>query len=443
MKGKKDDKAFRELFRQKLENAELMPSSSAGSELMRRLAVKEFFHFIPSKFNVWYACGVAAAGAAIALVLFSDPHKEGENLPINPSSVINTIISDPENAETGSIVNQESDITGIKESLAETGMPLVPAQISGVKSSGRTSADPRQTGPSPTATDIYRYRALFNEKMGEKDRLKGVKQLRNIIKASESEGCSPLKVRFTSTSTSYESFRWAFGDGGYSEEKEPVWIFDFPGEYEVSLGLYNSGILKAVASSKIIVHPVPVARFEIVPADELQPEENVTFYNFSTGAERFKWIFGDGSTSEMFEPVHSYKKAGSYSVRLVAISGYGCHDTLIVENAFNKDKYFIEFPNAFIPNPEGPSNGYYSAKSDESARVFHPEADAVSEYQLKIFSKLGLLIFESNDINIGWDGYYNGQLCEPGVYIWKVRGLFINREPFTKMGDVTLLRDMK
>lgn len=442
MKGKKDDKAFRELFRHELENAEVMPSSSAGSDLMRRLAVKEFFHFIPSKFNVWYACGVAAAGAAIALALFPGPDKEGDKLLINPSSVINTIISDPEDAEAGSIVAQENDITGIQESVPEKGIP-VPAQISGARSSGRTSMDLRQTSPSRTATDIYRYRELFNENLGEKDRLKGVKQLRNIIQASVSEGCSPLKVRFTSIAPSYESFRWVFGDGGYSEEKEPEWIFDFPGEYEVSLGLYNSGILKAVTSSKIIVHPVPVARFEIVTADELQPEENVTFYNYSTSAERFKWIFGDGSTSEIYEPVHSYKKAGSYSVTLVAISEYGCHDTLIIENAFNKDKYFIEFPNAFIPNPEGPSNGYYSAKSDESARVFHPEADAVSEYQLKIFSKMGLLIFESNDINIGWDGYYNGQLCEPGVYIWKVRGIFINREPFTKMGDVTLLRDMK
>jgi len=50
------------------------------------------------------------------------------------------------------------------------------------------------------------------------------------------------------------------------------------------------------------------------------------------------------------------------------------------------------------------------------------------------------LIFETNDINIGWDGYFKGQLSNPGVYIWKVRGNFRNGEPFTKMGDVTLLK---
>ena len=98
-------------------------------------------------------------------------------------------------------------------------------------------------------------------------------------------------------------------------------------------------------------------------------------------------------------------------------------------------------PNAFIPNPQGPSGGFYSSKSDEAAEIFHPSFSGVSDYQMKIFSKLGILIFESNDVNIGWDGYFKGQLSNPGVYIWKIRGNFSNGEPFIKMGDVTLLKN--
>jgi hypothetical protein len=123
------------------------------------------------------------------------------------------------------------------------------------------------------------------------------------------------------------------------------------------------------------------------------------------------------------------------------ISEYGCSDTLTVSNAFTGSANFIKFPNAFIPNPNGPSSGYYSTSSDEEGHVFHPFFSGVSEYQLKIFSRPGVLIFESNDINIGWDGYYKGQLCQSGVYIWKVRGNYINGEPFTKMGDLTLLKN--
>ena len=156
---------------------------------------------------------------------------------------------------------------------------------------------------------------------------------------------------------------------------------------------------------------------------------------------KYLWSFGDGSTSEQFEPLHRYEKYGNYNVSLKVYSENGCSDSLMVLNAFSGSAYFIEFPNAFIPNTGGPSGGVYSSKSDESAQVFHPSFSGVSEYHLKIFSKLGVLIFETNDINIGWDGYFKGQLSNPGVYIWKVRGNFSNGEPFTKMGDVTLLRN--
>ena len=61
-------------------------------------------------------------------------------------------------------------------------------------------------------------------------------------------------------------------------------------------------------------------------------------------------------------------KFGNYNIRLLVTSEYGCTDSLVVMNAFSDLKYFIEFPNAFIPNPHGPSGGYYSSKSDESRR---------------------------------------------------------------------------
>jgi hypothetical protein len=122
-------------------------------------------------------------------------------------------------------------------------------------------------------------------------------------------------------------------------------------------------------------------------------------------------------------------------------SEFGCADTLIVNNAFSESGCYINFPNAFIPGSEGPVGGYYSPKSDESARIFNPSTSGVNEYQLRIFSKLGIFIFESNDINVGWDGYVKGHLCEPGVYVWKVRGSFKNGEPFVKMGDVTIIKN--
>jgi PKD repeat protein len=269
----------------------------------------------------------------------------------------------------------------------------------------------------------------------------GFKSDEVLFETSTTAGCTPLKLWFYNKSSTYDSCRWTFGDGGYSNEKNPEWIFDVEGEYRVVLNVFRHDGLQATYSTLISVYPKPFARFEIAPEKAILPDDEIRFYNYSTNAVHFKWDFGDGNTSDLFEPKHRYTKFGNYNIRLVVSSDYGCSDSLTVMNAFSGSEYFIDFPNAFIPNTQGSTGGYYSSKSDEDAQVFHPVSSGVSEYHLKIFSRLNILIFESNDINIGWDGYFKNQLSEPGVYIWKVRGSFRNGEPFIKIGDVTILRN--
>ena len=79
----------------------------------------------------------------------------------------------------------------------------------------------------------------------------------------------------------------------------------------------------------------------------------------------------------------------------------------------------------------------YGADMDQY--FFPPVREKVVEYKLQIFNRLGVLIFESNDINKPWDGYYHHKLCQQGVYVWYVEGKYLNGQPFKKVGDITLL----
>ncbi|MFO8234621.1 MAG: gliding motility-associated C-terminal domain-containing protein, partial [Bacteroidales bacterium] len=72
--------------------------------------------------------------------------------------------------------------------------------------------------------------------------------------------------------------------------------------------------------------------------------------------------------------------------------------------------------------------------------IFHPVGEGIVDYKLTIFNKWGEKLFESNDFNVGWDGYYNGELMPQDVYVWKVKVKFANGESLEKMGDVTLIR---
>jgi PKD repeat protein len=446
VKNRKEDRMLRELFREKLKNSEVIPSEEGGRVLFRRLTRKEFFHFIPSKFNIWYAGGLAALAATIVLAVMSLSDREviGEPAAFSPDiEKTETIISNIE-AETPVITGGKTE-ESYKEQSEETYRYIFekmddPSEDNKeYHNSYGHVAGGKAVMSSPLPAETIDYEPLLTDGVNERNQLRGMRNINNAIFASVTEGCSPLKVLFEADTSSYEKIIWSFGDGGSSEEANPEWIFDNPGDYEVTLSMYHQGELKAESSCKISVYPRPVTRFEILPDDPVSPDDELVFQNYSTGADKYRWFFGDGEVSDFVEPQHKYSVQGNYSITLVAVSEHGCTDTLTIENAFSLSNYIIEFPNAFIPNPDGPSNGWYSAKSDETASVFHPFAKGVSDYQLRIFSKNGVLLFESNDVNIGWDGYYNGRLCEPGVYIWKVRGNFINREPFIKMGDVTLL----
>lgn len=64
--------------------------------------------------------------------------------------------------------------------------------------------------------------------------------------------------------------------------------------------------------------PKPVAGFT-ASADVL----TITFTNTSTGADSYSWDFGDGATSTLKDPVHTYASAGVYTVKMTATNANG------------------------------------------------------------------------------------------------------------------------
>jgi PKD repeat protein len=434
---------FRELFRQKLGNAEIIPSASVNSKLMRKLAFREFLRFNPVRFNIYYLGGIIVACIAAAVILSSGNNKTDQLPALNiPNKIIESVNPLNGNVPAKQTDIQKSDLSekSSSESLKST---TVPQKAKTIEKPVQNNANVDNNIISHTGVnDSFSKENLFVAGSTEKSKLRGgIKTDKVLFETSVKEGCTPLNVKFYNKVTPFDSCRWTFGDGGYSDEINPEWIFDVEGEYKVMLNVFGSDGMQTTYSEIITVHPRPQAQFEIAVENAILPDDEIRFYNYSVNAIHYNWDFGDGSNSELFEPSHKYSKFGHYDVSLVVSSDLGCSDSLVVLNAFSGSEYTIDFPNAFIPNPQGPSGGYYSPKSDEGAQVFHPSFSGVSDYQLKIFSKMGILIFESSDINIGWDGYFRGQLSEPGVYVWKVRGKFRNGEPFIKMGDLTLLKN--
>ncbi len=235
------------------------------------------------------------------------------------------------------------------------------------------------------------------------------------------------------------SWNWNFGDGTFSSEQNPKHTFNREGTYFINLTIGTVGGCSsnnATASYTIEAHSYPTADFKVntpvlnIPVEKLKPSNN------TVGASIYNWNFGDGGTSTDYNPVHDYRSVGIFNIQLIATSKYSCSDTAYGQITTNTD---FSFPNVFSPNTKGPNGGIYDP-NDFSNDVFFPFTSGVLKYKLEIFNRWGELIFESNDINIGWDGYYRGQLCQQDVYIWKAYLKLNNGKEFNKTGDITLLR---
>ena len=98
----------------------------------------------------------------------------------------------------------------------------------------------------------------------------------------------------------------------------------------------------------------------------------------------------------------------------------------------------MRFPNAFTPSSTGSSGGYYDPAGYDND-VFRPLHAGVETYELMVFTKWGEMIFYSDNVSIGWDGYINGKLAPQDVYAWKATAVLSNGNRLEEVGNVTLL----
>jgi gliding motility-associated-like protein len=95
---------------------------------------------------------------------------------------------------------------------------------------------------------------------------------------------------------------------------------------------------------------------------------------------------------------------------LIATSSLGCIDTAFssIEMA-EQLLYFV--PNTFTPDGDLKNNFFQP--------VFTSGFDPYN-FNMLIFNRWGEILFETNNAAIGWDGTYNGNYVQDGVYTWKI-----------------------
>ncbi len=139
---------------------------------------------------------------------------------------------------------------------------------------------------------------------------------------SNSPVCLGEPLILTNNSTGADSWLWTFGDGQQSVEWQPEHTYAAAGQYTVTLIVTNS-IGSDQVSAPAVVDPLPEAGFHWTAGDLV-----VTFGNDSQDAGAFLWAFGDGVTTTVPAPTHTYPISNTYLVTLTAYNGCG-QDTYV------------------------------------------------------------------------------------------------------------------
>ncbi len=157
------------------------------------------------------------------------------------------------------------------------------------------------------------------------------------FQAAPTQGCVPLSVSFTNTTTSLApvvTWQWSFGpSGGTSGVQAPTYVYTAPGSWDVILTATDSvGCTNQLAKGNEVFVSQPVADFLAVHPINC-PNNPVVFSNTSTGSGlSYLWDFGDGNTSGAFNPTHTYTTPGIYTVSLTVTDFQGCDSTLTLSN---------------------------------------------------------------------------------------------------------------
>lgn len=263
------------------------------------------------------------------------------------------------------------------------------------------------------------------------------------ISANLFEGCAPLCVQFRNNTTlsgggGIRQYIWTLGNGDTLQEENPIYCYTSGGSYSIGLtAISDSGCSSTYSKQGMInVYKRPDVSFTFSPQPVTIVEPTVQFTDESSdsyGIIYHLWNFGDGgvdsSTSNLANPLHTYKDTGSYCVNLVDMNKHGCTDTandcFIIEPAFS-----LYIPSAFTPNGDGIDD------------IFQPKGEYIKSFNMYIFDRWGLEVFHSANITNGWNGAVNGvgATCQEDTYIYKITVTDAMGIEHSYVGNVTLLK---
>lgn len=237
---------------------------------------------------------------------------------------------------------------------------------------------------------------------------------------NHTDRCLPGIIAFENTSSNLNEIASSIFEMGNIDVVQTngsegfVYEYPKPGEYTVTISttsIYGC-LYTDTVENFITIHPDPIANFHFSTNPTTQFETEIKMVDVSSSnVVNWQW-FSPGSTpssSTNQEPSFIYpQEVAQHEVTLIVESDLGCIDTITKILYVNSDILFYT-PNTFTPNGDEFNQTWKNAVMGID----------VTSFNIKIFNRWGELIWEGNDLEVGWDGTYKGRVVPDGIYSWK------------------------
>jgi gliding motility-associated-like protein len=243
---------------------------------------------------------------------------------------------------------------------------------------------------------------------------------------SDSIICQGECVDFTDLSNgSPTSWLWTFAGANpnSSSEQNPTNIcYDSAGVFPVQLIVSNANG-SDTTSTNIFVSPLPTVNAG--NDTTINGGQAITLNATGTG-NSYSWTPSTGlSCTTCPNPTVKPDETTTYTV--ITSDSVGCvaSDQITIYVDY---EYVIYIPNIFSPNGDG--------KND----ILYVRGKGIKTLYFAVYDRWGEKVFETTDLNHGWDGTYKGKELNKAVFVYYVKVTFIDNSEVEQKGDVTLIR---
>ncbi|KJS04312.1 MAG: hypothetical protein VR77_12160 [Flavobacteriales bacterium BRH_c54] len=178
----------------------------------------------------------------------------------------------------------------------------------------------------------------------------------------------------------------------------------------------------SLVTTHLTVNPLPIA----FAGNDTTVGYNSTITLNGSGGIVYTWNPSTGlSCSNCANPTVTITNETTFYLMVTDANGCSSTDQVTI---FMDDSFVFFVPNIFSPN------------GDNENDVFYVRGQGFKSISINIFNRWGQKVFESDDVNTGWDGTFNGQEMNTGVFVYYINLELYNGDKVQKQGNITLVR---